>query len=290
MICWSLPAGHLTMLITWFPIMRYRSNMFWLAYCVQQHTAFWLSKWTGKLIIVGNSPCHASCMIIMIRNGVIWLLYLTQTSPNAFHHSTLCLVFLENSEAHIRTIPQVRQWTQAEQVSQLISFSITGREAVGCALASQRRKGQLWWWGLAAQSHSWSRRAKPARQMKHNNDLSNPTTAPGKWRKKIGQLVLCVFPFPLRKREKDVIESEGQISKGVKESRMEISDGTNYRIWHYISDSLFIIAMMCPANIIALSVRTRSMKYVINKTTLHYVLSVTSIQNIIKNPLCERMC
>lgn len=69
--------------------------------------------------------------------------------------------------------------------------------------------------------------------MKHNNDFSNATTAPRKQRKKIGQLVLCVFPFPLRKRdvrEKDVIESEGQISKGVKESRMKISDGTNCRI------------------------------------------------------------
>lgn len=66
--------------------------------------------------------------------------------------------------------------------------------------------------------------------MKHNNDFSNATTAPRRWRKKIGQLVLFFFPFPLRKRdvrEKDVIGSEGQMRKGVKESLMEISDGTN---------------------------------------------------------------
>lgn len=68
----------------------------------------------------------------------------------------------------------------------------------------------------------WSRGAKAARQMKHNNDCSNATTAPRTWRKKIGQLILCFFfPFPLRKRdvrEKGVIGSEGQMRKGERES------------------------------------------------------------------------
>lgn len=45
-------------------------------------------------------------------------------------------------------IPQVKQWTHAEQVSHFISFSITGRVAVGCAPASQLRKasseGEVW--------------------------------------------------------------------------------------------------------------------------------------------------
>lgn len=73
----------------------------------------------------------------------------------------------------------------------------------------------------------WSRGAKAARQMKHNNDCSNATTAPRTWRKKIGQLILCFFfPFPLRKRdvrEKGVIGSEGQMRKGERVG-MEISD------------------------------------------------------------------
>ncbi len=131
-----------------------------------------------------------------------------------FHHSTPCLVFLENSETHIGTIPQVSQWTHAEQVSHFISFSITGGVAVGCALAGEPRKaGSDVRFGCSI-TVRWSRGAKAAHQMKHYNDFSNATTAPRKQRKKIRQLVLCFFPFPLRKsdaRVKGVIGSEGQV-------------------------------------------------------------------------------
>lgn len=52
----------------------------------------------------------------------------------------------------------------------------------------------------------------------------------GNGERKSDNLFCVFFPFPLRKRdvrEKDVIGSEGQMRKGVKESLMEISDGTN---------------------------------------------------------------
>lgn len=130
------------MLITCrFPIMRYinhpTSSVWLILYCTATYRilAFKVIRQTGY-----RWKLTMSCLI---RNGVIWLLYPTPPSPNAFHRSTLCLVFLENGETHIRTIPQVRQWTHAKQVSHFIFFSITARETVGCAPASQRRKGQL---------------------------------------------------------------------------------------------------------------------------------------------------
>lgn len=132
-------------------------------------------------------------------------------------------------------------------------------------------KGQLWRWGLAAQSQSGG--AEEQRQHARWNTIMTSQMLQlhrGNGERNSDNL-FCFFPISA---EKERCEGEGCNRKwraDEERSKRVLWKSRTEQIEEFdnISDSLLIIAEMCPASIIALSVRTtliRSMKYVINKT------------------------